>query len=113
MFKYSAPFRPFFCCSSDHRNRVLFSYWAQPDHGLEISMYLNDHIAELCTQYPKKFIGLGTVPMQVRLRFLFMTLILPSVSRLGHKGVASMYSGLGHGRHSNWQPCQRVESRRL
>lgn len=43
---------------------VLFSYWAKPKDGLEISQFLNDHIADLVSRYPKNYIGLGTVPMQ-------------------------------------------------
>lgn len=43
---------------------VLFSYWAQPRHGLDISRFLNDHIAALVQQYPQHYIGLGTIPMQ-------------------------------------------------
>ncbi len=43
---------------------VLFSYWAKPQHGLEISEFLNDHIAELVHDHPKQYIGLGTLPMQ-------------------------------------------------
>jgi aminocarboxymuconate-semialdehyde decarboxylase len=43
---------------------VLFSYWAEPKHGLELSEYLNDHIAELLAKYPKNYIGLATIPMQ-------------------------------------------------
>lgn len=43
---------------------VMFSYWAKPAHCLELSEYLNDHISELVTRYPKNYIGLGTVPMQ-------------------------------------------------
>jgi aminocarboxymuconate-semialdehyde decarboxylase len=43
---------------------VMFSYWAQAEHGLEISKFLNDHIAEIVAEFPLRFIGLGTVPMQ-------------------------------------------------
>ena len=43
---------------------VMFAYWAEPEHCLEVSKVLNDGIAEIVTKYPKKFIGLGTVPMQ-------------------------------------------------
>lgn len=43
---------------------VMFSYWAKPEHGLEISKFLNDHIAELASEFPLRFIGLGTVPLQ-------------------------------------------------
>lgn len=43
---------------------VMFSYWAKPHDCLTVSEFLNDHIAEIVTQYPKHYIGLGTVPMQ-------------------------------------------------
>lgn len=43
---------------------VMFSYWAKPKDCLEVSMFLNDHIAEIVEKYPQRFVGLGTVPMQ-------------------------------------------------
>jgi aminocarboxymuconate-semialdehyde decarboxylase len=43
---------------------VMFSYWAEPADGLEISRFLNDHIAEVVDRHPKRFIGLGTLPMR-------------------------------------------------
>ena len=43
---------------------VLFNYWAKPTDGLDWSMFLNDHLVGVQQQYPKKFIGLGTLPMQ-------------------------------------------------
>ncbi|MEK6580679.1 MAG: amidohydrolase family protein [Bdellovibrionota bacterium] len=43
---------------------VLFNYWTKPEHGLEISRFLNDHIAEVTAKNPKHFVGLGTVPLQ-------------------------------------------------
>lgn len=43
---------------------VMFSYWAKPEHCLEISRFLNDHIADIVQKYPSRYIGLGTVPMQ-------------------------------------------------
>ncbi|MBL0052454.1 MAG: amidohydrolase [Bacteroidetes bacterium] len=43
---------------------VMFSYWAQPKHCLEVSQFLNDHIADIVQRYPQRFIGLGTVPLQ-------------------------------------------------
>ncbi|MBE2206124.1 MAG: amidohydrolase [Saprospiraceae bacterium] len=43
---------------------VMFSYWAKPDDCLDLSRFLNDHIAQLVHDYPKNYIGLGTVPMQ-------------------------------------------------
>ena len=43
---------------------VMFSYWARAADGAEISQFLNDRIAEAVASYPKRFIGLGTVPLQ-------------------------------------------------
>lgn len=43
---------------------VMFSYWAKPDDGAEIARVLNDHIAGVVNESPRRFIGLGTVPMQ-------------------------------------------------
>lgn len=43
---------------------VMFSYWAKPHDGAEIAKFLNDGIAETVTDFPLRFIGLGTVPMQ-------------------------------------------------
>lgn len=43
---------------------VMFSYWAKAQDALDLSMFLNDHIAEIVQRYPKRFIGLGTIPMQ-------------------------------------------------
>jgi aminocarboxymuconate-semialdehyde decarboxylase len=43
---------------------VMFSYWARPMHALDLSHLLNNHIAETVAHEPRRFIGLGTVPMQ-------------------------------------------------
>jgi aminocarboxymuconate-semialdehyde decarboxylase len=43
---------------------VMFSYWAQAKHVLDLSMLLNDHIAGICQDFPKRFVGLGTLPLQ-------------------------------------------------
>lgn len=43
---------------------VMFSYWAKPEHGLDLSRLLNDHIAETVRAHPRRFVGLGTVPLQ-------------------------------------------------
>ncbi len=43
---------------------VMFSYWAKPQDGLKVSQLLNDHISEVVRENPKKFVGLGTLPMQ-------------------------------------------------
>lgn len=43
---------------------VMFSYWAKPMDTLDLSKYLNDHIASVINDYPDRFLGLGTIPMQ-------------------------------------------------
>jgi aminocarboxymuconate-semialdehyde decarboxylase len=43
---------------------VMFNYWAKPEHSLDLSMILNDHIASVVNDYPDRFAGLGTLPMQ-------------------------------------------------
>ena len=43
---------------------VVFSYWASADDTLDLSKRLNDHIADVVSTHPTRFIGLGTVPMQ-------------------------------------------------
>ncbi|MFZ1255815.1 MAG: amidohydrolase family protein [Saprospiraceae bacterium] len=43
---------------------VLFSYWASPKDTYDVSRFLNDHIAQVIRQFPERFIGLGTLPMQ-------------------------------------------------
>lgn len=43
---------------------VMFSYWAKPQDTLNVAMFLNDHIAGIVEKHPKRFIGLGTIPLQ-------------------------------------------------
>lgn len=43
---------------------VMFSYWSKPKDGAEIALFLNDHIADVVSEFPLRFVGLGTVPMQ-------------------------------------------------
>jgi aminocarboxymuconate-semialdehyde decarboxylase len=43
---------------------VMFSYWAKPKDTLDLSMFLNDHIADIVQRWPKRYVGLGTIPMQ-------------------------------------------------
>jgi aminocarboxymuconate-semialdehyde decarboxylase len=43
---------------------VMFSYWAKPDDTFDLSRILNEHIAEVVRQYPDRFAGLGTIPLQ-------------------------------------------------
>ena len=43
---------------------VMFSYWTPGADGAEISEFLNDGIAAAVEKFPKRFVGLGTVPLQ-------------------------------------------------
>jgi aminocarboxymuconate-semialdehyde decarboxylase len=43
---------------------VLFNYWAKAKDGYETARFFNDHIAETAAGNKKRFIGLGTLPMQ-------------------------------------------------
>jgi aminocarboxymuconate-semialdehyde decarboxylase len=43
---------------------VMFCYWAQPEHAHDLARLLNDHIATVVREYPRRFVGLGTLPMQ-------------------------------------------------
>lgn len=64
---------------------VMFSYWAKPNDCLEVSRFLNDHIAEIMTRYPKRFIGLATIPMQAP--GLAINELERSVKELGLSGI--------------------------
>ena len=43
---------------------TMFSYWARAKDTAYLSKILNTHIAELVSEFPDAFIGLGTIPMQ-------------------------------------------------
>jgi aminocarboxymuconate-semialdehyde decarboxylase len=43
---------------------VMFSYWAKPLDCLDLSQFLNDHLAGIVANYPRQYVGLGTIPMQ-------------------------------------------------
>lgn len=43
---------------------VTFTYWADPEKCLELSKVQNDFIASVVAEYPDRFVGLGTVPLQ-------------------------------------------------
>jgi aminocarboxymuconate-semialdehyde decarboxylase len=42
----------------------MFSYRARPEHALDLARLLNDHIAATVSEHPRRFVGLGTLPMQ-------------------------------------------------
>jgi len=41
-----------------------YYYFAEPDFGLELSKSVNEGIAGIVAQYPKRLAGMGTVPLQ-------------------------------------------------
>jgi aminocarboxymuconate-semialdehyde decarboxylase len=43
---------------------VMFSYWAKPADCLDLSMFLNDHLAGVVDDFPEHYVALGTIPMQ-------------------------------------------------
>jgi len=43
---------------------IMFSYWAKPAHTWDLSQILNDHLAQVVKEYPDRFVGLATLPMQ-------------------------------------------------
>lgn len=43
---------------------TMFSYHIKPQDGLTVSKLLNDHIAQIVRENPKRFVGLATVPLQ-------------------------------------------------
>lgn len=43
---------------------VMFSYGENAQDALDVSKFLNDHIADIVRKYPTRFAGLGTIPMQ-------------------------------------------------
>lgn len=42
----------------------LLNYRLSPNHGRDLSRWINEFIAGLCQAEPRRFFGLGTVPMQ-------------------------------------------------
>lgn len=43
---------------------VMFSYWAKAQDAADLASLLNDHIAGVVRDFPRRFIGLGTLPLQ-------------------------------------------------
>lgn len=64
---------------------VMFSYWAKPQDTAEISIELNDDLAETIETNRERYIGLGTVPMNDTA--LAIQELERCVQVLGFKGV--------------------------
>ncbi|XP_051998650.1 2-amino-3-carboxymuconate-6-semialdehyde decarboxylase [Xyrauchen texanus] len=64
---------------------VMFSYWAKPHDTLDLCGILNDDLAATVKRYPKRFVGLGTLPMQAP--DLAVQEMIRCVNQLGFPGV--------------------------
>ncbi|CAH3195623.1 unnamed protein product [Porites evermanni] len=64
---------------------VMFSYWAKPEDTLDLCRILNDDLAKMVKKYPKRFVGLGTLPMQAP--ELAVQELTRCVKELGFPGV--------------------------
>ncbi|MBA2379458.1 MAG: amidohydrolase [Blastocatellia bacterium] len=66
---------------------VMFSYWAKPADGAAIAQFLNEHIAEIISEFPLRFAGLGTVPLQD------ITLAIKELENCRNLGLAGVQIG--------------------
>lgn len=66
---------------------VMFSYWAKPHDGVNVAKFLNDHIADVVTEFPLRFAGLGTVPLQDT------TLAIAEIERCKQIGLSGVQIG--------------------
>lgn len=64
---------------------VMFSYWAKPEHTHDLSKILNDDMARVVHDNPKRFVGLGTIPMNAPHRAVEE--MERCVNELGFEGV--------------------------
>ncbi|XP_020627562.1 2-amino-3-carboxymuconate-6-semialdehyde decarboxylase-like [Orbicella faveolata] len=64
---------------------VMFSYWAKPEDTLDLCRILNDDLAKTIKKHPKRFVGLGTLPMQAP--DLAVQELTRCVKELGFPGV--------------------------
>ncbi|KAJ3337309.1 hypothetical protein HDU93_001258 [Gonapodya sp. JEL0774] len=64
---------------------VMFNYNKKPEHTLDLARYLNDHLAQCVAENPRRFTGLGTLPMQAP--DLAVAELKRCVEELGLRGV--------------------------
>src|SRR5260370_3120738 len=63
----------------------MFSYWARPEHTHDLARMLNDHLAEVVQSNPRRFVALGTLPLQAP--DLAIAELDRCVKKLGFPGV--------------------------
>jgi aminocarboxymuconate-semialdehyde decarboxylase len=89
---------------------VMFSYWAKPGDGLDLSRQLNDHIAEVVRAHPARFAGLGTIPLQAP--ELAAKELERCVRELGLRGV-QIGSHVEANEHCGQKHCRNLDDRAL
>jgi aminocarboxymuconate-semialdehyde decarboxylase len=89
---------------------VMFSYWAKPADGLDLSRRLNDHIAEVARAHPARFAGLGTIPLQDP--ELAARELERCVRELGLRGV-EIGTHVDANDYCNEQECRNLDDRSL
>jgi aminocarboxymuconate-semialdehyde decarboxylase len=60
-------------------------YWTEPGLGAEVSRSINERIAQIVSEHPDRFVGLGTVPLQDA--GLAVSELTHAVKTLGLRGV--------------------------
>ena len=60
-------------------------YWTDAAEGAQLAREVNERIAAICAQWPERFVGLGTVPLQNA--ELAVAEVVHCVKRLGLRGV--------------------------
>lgn len=66
---------------------AMFSYWSKPGDGEYIAQFLNGHVQSVVEKFPKRFIALGTLPMQAP------DLAVKEILRLKKMGVKGVQIG--------------------
>jgi aminocarboxymuconate-semialdehyde decarboxylase len=89
---------------------VMFSYWAKPADALDLSRRLNDHIAEIVGEYPTRFAGLATVPLQDP--ELAAGELQRCVRELGFRG-AQIGTHVDANEHCHGPECRNLDDRSL
>lgn len=89
---------------------VMFSYWADPNDCLDLSMFLNDHLAKVVSDDPKHYLALGTIPMQDT------ELAIKELERLKELGFPGVQIGSNINNHNLskprffefWEACEKL-----
>lgn len=89
---------------------VMFSYWAKPHDALDLSRFLNDHIAEVVRAHPTRFAGLGTIPLQDA--ELAANELRRCVRELGMNGV-QLGTHVDANEHCTGPDCRNLDDRSL